>query len=99
MVEPGKTPGSYRIKTCGHVEGGQPAGWGLSAWNAPAIGAHRNGSSSKVRAHVLENKTQHVSLSCLQIDNYLVFMMVRIHQSLQKFIQGTCLFKGGGPRR
>jgi hypothetical protein len=54
MVEPGKTPGSYRIKTCGHVEGGQPAGWGLSAWNAPAIGAHRNGSSSKVRAHVLE---------------------------------------------
>jgi len=51
MVEPGKTPGSYRIKTCGHVEGGQPAGWGLSAWNAPAIGAHRNGSSSKVAVH------------------------------------------------
>ena len=48
-VEPGTKPGTYRIKTMGHIAGQQPAGWGLSAWNAH--GAKRNESSSKVAVH------------------------------------------------
>lgn len=47
--EKGKTPGSYRIKTCGHVEGKQPAGWGLAAWQKH--GGKRNGASSWVYVH------------------------------------------------
>lgn len=41
--------GRYRIKTAGHGAGGQPRGWGLSAWNAH--GARRNSVSSWVAVH------------------------------------------------
>ena len=49
LIEPGTKPGTYRIKTCGHAEGEQPAGWGLSAWHAH--GAERNDVSSWVHVH------------------------------------------------
>merc|ERR1711934_953762 len=43
-------PGRYRIKTTAGPRGGnQPAGWGLSAWNAH--GARRNHASSWVATH------------------------------------------------
>ena len=42
-------PGTYRIKTCGHVDGEQPASWGLSAWHAH--GAERDDQSSWVAVH------------------------------------------------
>jgi len=48
-IQPGTQPGTYRIYTCGHGEGGQEAGWGLSAWHAH--GAQRNGCSSWVAVH------------------------------------------------
>jgi len=40
---------TYNIKTTSHGPGKQPAGWGLSAWNAH--GAKRNNSSSRVAVH------------------------------------------------
>lgn len=49
QIKAGKKPNTYRIYTCGHVEGGQKAGWGLSAWGAH--GAVRNNSSSWVAVH------------------------------------------------
>ena len=48
-IEPGHTPGTYRIKTTHHAAGGQPAGWGLSAWHGH--GAKRNDVSSWVAVH------------------------------------------------
>ena len=48
-VEAGKKPGTWRIKTLGHAEGDQQAGWGLSAWHAH--GAVRNGGSSWAAVH------------------------------------------------
>jgi hypothetical protein len=42
-------PGKYRIKTAGHIKGGQPAGWGLAAWQLH--GGQRNVSSSWVAVH------------------------------------------------
>ena len=48
-IRPGQQPGTYRIYTCGHADGGQEAGWGLSAWHAH--GAERNGGSSWVAVH------------------------------------------------
>merc|ERR1711981_1335965 len=45
-------PGLYSIKTTGvhaGASGKQPAGWGLSAWNAH--GARRNSASSRVAVH------------------------------------------------
>jgi len=48
-VEAGKKPNTYRIKTHQHVAGGQPAGWGLSAWQLH--GGRRNGGSSRVAVH------------------------------------------------
>ena len=44
-----RTPGAYTIKTTYHKDGKQPAGWGLSAWNAH--GAARNSQSSRVAVH------------------------------------------------
>ena len=41
--------GLYKIKTTHHGPGRQPAGWGLSAWNAH--GARRNSASSWVHVH------------------------------------------------
>ena len=52
LIVPGTQPGTYRIKTCGHADGEQPAGWGLSAWHAH--GAERNGESSWVHVHAGE---------------------------------------------
>ena len=49
IVVPGKTPGTYRLKTAGHQAGNQPGGWGLSAWNGH--GAKRNDDSSRVAVH------------------------------------------------
>ena len=48
-IKPGTEPGTYRIYCCQHDAGGQPAGWGLAAWNAH--GAERNGSSSWIAVH------------------------------------------------
>jgi len=48
-IQPGQQPGTYRIYTCGHEEGEQEPGWGLSAWHAH--GAERNGGSSWVAVH------------------------------------------------
>ena len=48
-IRPAQQPGTYRIYTCGHADGGQAAGWGLSAWHAH--GAERNGHSSWVAVH------------------------------------------------
>ena len=48
-IKPGTEPGTYRIYCCNHDAGGQPAGWGLAAWNAH--GAERNGSSSWIAVH------------------------------------------------
>ena len=48
-IKPGTQEGTYRIYCCGHDAGGQPAGWGLAAWNAH--GAERNGSSSWIAVH------------------------------------------------
>jgi hypothetical protein len=42
-------PGRYRIKTCEHSDGKQPAGWGLSSWHAH--GAVRDEESSWVAVH------------------------------------------------
>jgi len=46
-----RTKGAYTIKTSkwGPTKGNQPAGWGLSAWNAH--GAKRNSASSRVAVH------------------------------------------------
>merc|ERR1712139_221285 len=51
-IQPSKrTRGTYTIKTTkyGPKGGSQPAGWGLSAWNAH--GARRNSASSRVAVH------------------------------------------------
>lgn len=51
-IQPSKrTKGAYTIKTTkyGPKHGRQPAGWGLSAWNAH--GAKRNSHSSRVAVH------------------------------------------------
>ena len=42
----------YRVTTCGHAEGGQVAGWGLTAWHA--AGSARDESSSWAAAHADE---------------------------------------------
>lgn len=49
QIVPGKTTGTYRLLTTHHADGAQPAGWGLSSWNAH--GANRNGHSSRVAVH------------------------------------------------
>jgi hypothetical protein len=51
-IQPSKrTKGAYTIKTTkyGPADGKQPAGWGLSSWNAH--GAKRNHASSRVAVH------------------------------------------------
>jgi len=48
-VTPGKTPNTYRIKIHAHAASGQPAGWGLSAWQLH--GGQRNCCSSRVAVH------------------------------------------------
>jgi len=48
-VVPGKQPDTWRLLTTHHAAGRQPAGWGLSAWNAH--GAKRNSGSSWVAVH------------------------------------------------
>jgi hypothetical protein len=50
-IRPGTEPGTYRIVTCGHEAGKQPAGWGLSAWNAATTGAKRSDHFSRVAVH------------------------------------------------
>lgn len=51
-VTAGARPNTYRIKTHWHSDGGQPAGWGLSAWHLN--GGRRNNGSSKVIVHGLD---------------------------------------------
>ena len=48
-IKPGSVPGTYRILTLGHHEGGQAPGWSLSAWHAHD--AIRDAESSWVAVH------------------------------------------------
>ena len=51
LIEPGSRTGTYRIKSCGNSEGGQPPGWELSAWRFEASNDIRNGGSSWVTVY------------------------------------------------
>lgn len=48
-IKPGREEGTFRIETNAHVEGQQPAGFGLGAFRMQ--GAHRNEYSTRVAAH------------------------------------------------
>lgn len=48
-IVPGEKSNTWRILTTNHVGGGQPAGWGLSAWRI--AGAYRNSTSSWAAVH------------------------------------------------
>ena len=50
LVEPGTQEGTWRIKTCGHDGGKQPAGWGLAAWHGQDD-ARRNDYSTWAAVH------------------------------------------------
>ena len=49
-IKPGREEGTYRIETNAHVEGRQPAGFGLGAFRLQ--GAYRDVNSTRVAAHI-----------------------------------------------
>jgi len=50
-IIPGRTKGTYQLLTTEHTEGGQKAGWGLSAWGPKVPDTLRNVRSSWVHVH------------------------------------------------